>query len=76
MTESARQDGRRRVVVTGIGLVTPLGMGVEKTWKAICTGQSGISRITKFDPSSYSSQIAGEIKDFDPHAFIEKKEIK
>ena len=76
MTESARQDSRRRVVVTGIGLVTPLGMGVEKTWKAICTGQSGISRITKFDPSSYSSQIAGEVKEFDPHAFIEKKEIK
>jgi 3-oxoacyl-[acyl-carrier-protein] synthase II len=66
----------RRVVVTGLGLVTPLGTGVEKTWKALCAGQSGISRITRFDPSGYPVQIAGEVKDFDPTHFIEKKEIK
>jgi 3-oxoacyl-[acyl-carrier-protein] synthase II len=66
----------RRVVVTGIGLVTPLGTGLEKTWKALCAGESGIARITRFDPSDYSTQIAGEVKDFDPAAFIEKKEIK
>jgi 3-oxoacyl-[acyl-carrier-protein] synthase II len=66
----------RRVVVTGLGLVTPLGTGVEKTWKALCAGESGIRRITRFDPTGYDAQIAGEVKDFDPAQFIEKKEIK
>jgi 3-oxoacyl-[acyl-carrier-protein] synthase II len=66
----------RRVVVTGMGVVTPLGTGLEKTWKAICAGESGIARITKFDPSAYPCQIAAEVKDFDPASFIEKKEIK
>jgi 3-oxoacyl-[acyl-carrier-protein] synthase II len=66
----------RRVVVTGLGLVTPLGTGVEKTWKALCAGESGIGRITKFDPTGYDAQIAGEVRDFDPAQFIEKKEIK
>ncbi len=66
----------RRVVVTGLGMVTPLGTGVDKTWKAICAGESGIGRITKFDPTNYAAQIAGEVKDFDPARFIEKKEIK
>ncbi len=66
----------RRVAVTGLGLVTPLGTGVEKTWKALCAGQSGIGRITRFDPAGYPVQIAGEVKDFDPTQFIEKKEIK
>ncbi|MEQ1679320.1 MAG: beta-ketoacyl-ACP synthase II [Nitrospira sp.] len=75
---SAGMAGRavRRVVVTGLGLVTPLGTGVEKTWKAICAGESGIGRITRFDPTGYDAQIAGEVKDFDPAQFIEKKEIK
>jgi len=72
MTDRAK----RRIVVTGLGLVTPLGTGVEKTWKAICAGQSGIGRITKFDPTGYDAQIAGEVKDFDPAQFIEKKDIK
>ncbi|MEW6245437.1 MAG: beta-ketoacyl-ACP synthase II [Nitrospirota bacterium] len=66
----------RRVAVTGLGLVTPLGTGLEKTWKALCAGQSGIGRITRFDPAGYPVQIAGEVKDFDPAHFIEKKEIK
>src|SRR5881296_4067642 len=66
----------RRVVVTGMGLVTPLGTGLEKTWKALCAGKSGIARITRFDPTDYPCQIAGEVKDFDPACFIEKKEIK
>jgi 3-oxoacyl-[acyl-carrier-protein] synthase II len=70
----ARQS--RRVVVTGLGLVTPLGTGVEKTWKAVCAGQAGIGRITRFDPTGYASQIAGEVKDFNPADYIEKKEIK
>lgn len=67
---------KRRVVVTGIGLVTPLGTGVDKTWQSLCAGISGINRITRFDPSELPSQIAAEVKDFDPADFIEKKEIK
>ncbi|HYM37997.1 MAG TPA: beta-ketoacyl-ACP synthase II [Nitrospiraceae bacterium] len=70
------EHGRRRVVVTGLGAITPLGIGVGPTWKALCEGQSGIGRITRFDPTGYASQIAGEVKGFDPAAFIEKKEIK
>ena len=66
----------RRVVVTGIGLVTPLGTGVEKTWQSLCEGKSGVGRITRFDPSELPSQIAAEVKDFDPADFIDKKEIK
>lgn len=66
----------RRVVVTGQGLVTPLGVGVEQTWKALCNGRSGIGRITRFDPAGFPSQIAGEVKGFDPAQFIEKKDIK
>ncbi|MCH6557967.1 MAG: beta-ketoacyl-ACP synthase II [Nitrospirae bacterium] len=66
----------RRVVVTGQGLVTPLGVGVEQTWKALCNGRSGIGRITRFDPAGYPCQIAGEVKGFDPAQFIEKKDIK
>ncbi len=66
----------RRVVVTGLGLITPLGTGVEKAWKALCDGKSGIVRITRFDPTGYPCQIAGEVTDFDPTCYIEKKEIK
>ncbi len=67
---------RRRVVVTGIGTINPLGNDVETTWKAISEGRSGIARITKFDASGCSTQIAGEVKNFDPQDFIPKKEIK
>jgi 3-oxoacyl-[acyl-carrier-protein] synthase II len=70
------ERSQRRVVVTGLGAITPLGIGVEKTWKAICAGESGIGRITKFDPAGYDAQIAGEVKDFDPTSYIEKKDIK
>ncbi|CUS33941.1 beta-ketoacyl-ACP synthase II [Candidatus Nitrospira nitrificans] len=76
MSAGRSDQGTRRVVVTGLGLVTPLGTGVEKTWKAICAGESGIGRIARFDPTGYDAQIAGEVKDFDPARFIEKKEIK
>ncbi len=66
----------RRVVVTGLGVVSPLGTGTEKNWAAITSGQSGIGKITRFDASDLPSQIAGEVKDFDAEKFIEKKEIK
>ena len=66
----------RRVVVTGVGLLTPLGLGTEATWEAIRAGKSGVGRITQFDASAFSCQIAGEVKGFDPASYIEKKEIK
>ncbi len=66
----------RRVVVTGIGLVSPLGIGTDVNWRALTTGQSGIGRITHFDASAYASQIAGEVKGFDPLRFVEKKDVK
>ena len=66
----------RRVVVTGVGLVSPLGIGTEDTWKAIRNGKSGIARIAGFDPTGFACQIAGEVKGFDPHKYVEKKEVK
>jgi 3-oxoacyl-[acyl-carrier-protein] synthase II len=66
----------RRVVVTGVGLVTPLGIGTEVSWEAIRAGKCGIGRITQFDASAFSCRIAGEVKGFDPAVYIEKKEIK
>ena len=72
-----RMEGmKRRVVVTGLGLITPLGTGTQKTWEGICKGASGIDRITTFDTADSPVQIAGEVKDFDPEDFIERKEIK
>jgi 3-oxoacyl-[acyl-carrier-protein] synthase II len=67
---------RRRVVVTGIGLVSSLGIGTEANWAGIRAGQSGIETITKFDASQFATRIAGEVKGFDPLAFIEKKDVK
>jgi 3-oxoacyl-[acyl-carrier-protein] synthase II len=67
---------KRRVVVTGLGLITPLGIGVQKTWEGICKGTSGIDRISSFDASEYPAQMAGEVKDFNPEDFIERKEVK
>jgi 3-oxoacyl-[acyl-carrier-protein] synthase II len=64
------------VVVTGVGLVTPLGIGTEPSWEALRCGKSGIGRITQFDPAAFSCQIAGEVKGFDPAHYVEKKEIK
>jgi 3-oxoacyl-[acyl-carrier-protein] synthase II len=64
------------VVVTAVGLVSPVGIGTEACWESIKAGQSGIGRITAFDASAFSCQIAGEVKGFDPQTYIEKKEIK
>jgi 3-oxoacyl-[acyl-carrier-protein] synthase II len=67
---------RRRVVVTGMGMVSPLGTGVEKSWQALLQGKSGIGKITKFDATGYDTQFAAEVKDFVPENFIEKKELR
>ena len=66
----------RRVVVTGVGLVSPLGIGTEANWEALCAGKSGIGPITHFDAAQFSARIAGEVKGFDPLAFIDKKDVK
>ncbi|RMH31419.1 MAG: beta-ketoacyl-[acyl-carrier-protein] synthase II [Nitrospirae bacterium] len=66
----------RRVVITGLGLVTPLGVGVPTTWDALCRGESGVGPITRFDASGFPVRIAAEVKEFDPAAYIEKKDIK
>jgi len=67
---------RRRVVVTGIGLVTPLGIGVKESWEGLIEGRSGIGPITLFDATDFPTKIAGEVKGFEPSDFIEQKEIK
>jgi 3-oxoacyl-[acyl-carrier-protein] synthase II len=66
----------RRVVVTGVGLVSPLGIGTAENWEAFCAGRSGVGRITHFDASKHATQIAGEVKGFDPLRFIDKKDVK
>jgi 3-oxoacyl-[acyl-carrier-protein] synthase II len=66
----------RRVVITGIGLVSSLGIGTAANWAALLAGRSGVTRITRFDVSAYAAQIAAEVKDFDPLLWIEKKDIK
>jgi len=65
----------KRVVITGVGLVTPLGTGVGKSWRALCNGESGIGPITRFDTSKYRTRIAGEVNDFRAEDYLPKKEI-
>jgi len=67
---------RRRVVVTGLGAITPLGNTVEEFWKGLCEGKSGIDRISKFDVTEYPCQIAAEVKNFSPEEYMDKKEAK
>lgn len=66
----------RRVVVTGVGLLCGLGIGTEEVWKAVCAGQNGIGPITLFDASQHACRIAGEVKNFDPLQWVEKRELK
>ena len=63
----------RRVVVTGLGTVNPLANNVKDYWERVKNSENGITRITRFDPSDYPSQVAGELKDFDPTSYLEKK---
>jgi 3-oxoacyl-[acyl-carrier-protein] synthase II len=73
---SATNGTARRVVVTGLGLVTPLGIGVEANWEALVAGRSGIGPITRFDASGLPARVAGEVREFDPERFIERKDVK
>ena len=66
----------RRVVVTGVGLVSSLGIGTSVTWEAVCAGRSGIGPITRFDATAFASQIAGEVRGFDPLVFVSRKDVK
>jgi len=66
----------KRVVITGLGAVTPIGIGKDEFWQALLAGVSGVGKITRFDASEYTTQIAGEVKNFDPTLYIEKKEAK
>jgi 3-oxoacyl-[acyl-carrier-protein] synthase II len=67
---------KRRVVITGVGAVTPLATGAEQFWRALCQGKSGAARITKFDASGFKTQIAAELKDFHPEDFLDNKKIR
>ncbi|WP_373501661.1 beta-ketoacyl-ACP synthase II [Desulfococcus sp.] len=66
----------RRVVITGLGLVTPVGIGVDASWAALCAGKSGVGEITRFDASDYTTKIAAEVKGFNPEDFVPKKDAK
>ncbi|MFW0861462.1 MAG: beta-ketoacyl-ACP synthase II [Dethiobacter sp.] len=67
---------KRRVVITGLGVVTPVGIGKDSFWTSLCAGKSGISRVTSFNVDDYPTQIGAEIRDFDPHEFLDKKEAR
>ena len=67
---------KRRVVVTGLGLITPLGIGADESWKGLTEGRSGIKKITQFDASNFATQIAGEVDGFVPEDYIDAKDVK
>jgi len=73
---SSRPVSRRRVVVTGLGILSPVGIDLQSSWDGIINGRSGIGPITHFDASSFATRIAGEVKGFDPAAWIAPKDIK
>jgi len=66
----------RRIAVTGVGLLSPIGIGTQKTWEALLAGESGVSHITAFDAAAFACRIAGEVRDFDPLAFLERKDVR
>jgi 3-oxoacyl-[acyl-carrier-protein] synthase II len=67
---------KRRVAVTGLGLVSPIGIGVKESWEALCAGRSGVTEITRFDTSAFQTKIAGEVKNFQAEDFLPKKDAK
>ena len=71
-----QQDLDKRVVITGVGALTPLALTAEETWEGLLAGRSGVARITQFDASHLPCQIAGEVKDFDPKDYIPFKEAR
>lgn len=75
-TQGERAPLKRRIVITGVGAVTPLGNSAKDTWKEICKGRSGIGKITKFDCAHHATKIAGELKNFDALSFVSKKELR
>ncbi|MDH5742444.1 MAG: beta-ketoacyl-[acyl-carrier-protein] synthase II, partial [Candidatus Aminicenantes bacterium] len=66
----------QRVVVTGLGVVTPIGLGIDEFWEGLKEGRNGVSEITHFDPTDYRSQMAAEVKDFDPSDWIDGKSVE
>jgi len=76
MHKDNRKASRRRVVVSGLGVMSPNGIGAEAFWRATRSGTSGVDTISSFDPSSLPCQIAGEIKDFRPQDYLPPKELK
>ena len=74
--QSTTEFRKRRVVVTGVGLVSGLGIGTELTWSGLIAGKSAIAPITLFDTTGFACRFAGEVKDFDPANWIERKEVK
>ena len=76
MRQAFNQRQRRQVVVTGIGLVSPLGVGTEETWQGILAGKSGIAPITLFATDNYLCRFAGEVKGFVPEDFVARKDVK
>lgn len=67
---------KKRVVITGMGIVSPLGIGIDENWQALCQGKSGIGPITRFDTTEYPAKIAGEVKNFNPEEYVDKKDLK
>lgn len=69
-------DNKRRVVITGIGIISSVGIGKDSFWKSLISGKSGVDKITHFDPSNFTTQIAAEVKDFNPENWLDKKQIR